>query len=1004
MPRFSICIPTYNNAAYLPSCLKSVLDQDYKDLEVIVINDGSTDGTSGVLSEFTARDQRVVVVDRDENLGLHLTRREAVEHAVGEYVVFLDSDDEFIPGFLSKLNVALDENPVDLLHFGIEVVDCGVGEREARDFEKFVNALVEPLSCDQITHAVFSSSTGGYRQDWRVTQRAISTPLLKRAFDVMTVSDLGRAEDAYESFVILAMADHAVTRNDIIGLRYCYGRGVNSGDPLTPEQFSEDAAEFWSSILAIDAFAETQNSSSLIECALGARHKLFDLLFNDWLYRVSDNEKVDAANFAAEVSSRLECAVQLMRLVRDKAYGLWERGDILSEDEPLLSWFDAAQQLAGNEGACSNRFQEFFHAAKDHIDDLRRQSRIAEYEKQDIRIFVSTHKRVDLFDSLILQPVQVGCALRDYRYDWALHDDEGENISTLNAMYCELTTQYWAWKNVDAPYVGFCHYRRYFDFSPEKHMENSFGEIMDGRIDSVTQSKYHLDDDSIRVALAGADIVTTVVQDIRSYMGPLATLRSQYGAADHLHVEDLDRVIDILKKNHPEYSEDADRFLSGHNACFCNMFVMRREIFNEYCEWLFPLLREFVDTTDMSRYSREGVRTPGHLSERLLNIFLLHQQRVHPEWNVKRLQCVHFEHPDFNPGLKIPIRSNDVRPIIPVVFASDDNYVPMLTTTIYSMLKNASSKYYFDVIVLTRDISAVNQRIMREFVHGFENARLSFCNVSQIIERYQLTTNNPHISVETYYRFLIQDLLPHYDKVLYLDSDLIVEGNVSELFKIDLGDNLLAATHDVDFVANVNLKRGDRFSYAKKILGMEDPYSYFQAGVLVLNTRAMRSECSMEQWLEFASDDRFIYNDQDVLNAHCEGRVIYLDYDWNVMIDCGGRIGNLFPFAPASMFDAFMDSRNHEKIVHYAGCEKPWKQSNCDRSELYWRYARETPFYERLLVQLTSGVPVSRSTGRFSNEPLISPNSRIRRFIDPIAPLGSARRDFAKKVVRKIRG
>ena len=95
-----------------------------------------------------------------------------------------------------------------------------------------------------------------------------------RSFDVMTVSDLGRAEDAYESFVILAMADHAVTRNDIIGLRYCYGRGVNSGDPLTPEQFSEDAAEFWSSILAIDAFAETQNSSSLIENAFQTRRKI----------------------------------------------------------------------------------------------------------------------------------------------------------------------------------------------------------------------------------------------------------------------------------------------------------------------------------------------------------------------------------------------------------------------------------------------------------------------------------------------------------------------------------------------------------------------------------------------------------------------------------------------------------------------------------------------------------------------------------------------------------
>lgn len=1005
MPRFSICIPTYNNAEYLPSCVKSVLEQDFEDLEVIVINDGSTDETSKVLSELSPLDQRMVVINRTENLGLHLTRRESLDHVTGEYVVFLDSDDEFTPGFLSRLNDVLNENPVDLLHFGIEVMDCGIGEREANEFEKFVNAPIEPLTGNQILHAVFSPNVGGYRQDWRATQRVFSTSLLKRAFNVMVTSDLGRAEDAYESFVTLSMAAHAITRNDIVGLRYCYGRGVNSSDSLNPEQFAEDASEFWSSVQAIESYADAQKSPFLSECALGARHKLFDLLFNDWLHRVDDNEKVNAACLAATKTSNLECAVQLMRLSRDAAYGLWESGGIPSEDEPFLTWFDVAQTLAGNDGANSQQYQAFYCAAKDHIDNLRRRARTTEYEKQDIRIFVSTHKRVDLFDSLILQPVQVGCALRDFRYDWALHDDEGENISSQNAMYCELTTQYWAWKNVDASYIGFCHYRRYFDFSPENHRENSFGEVMDGRINSVAQSKYCLDDDSIRAALDGVDIVTTVVQDIRSYMGPLATLRSQYAAADHLYVEDLDRVVEIMKKHHPDYAEDADKFLSGHDGCFCNMFVMRRNIFNEYCEWLFPLLKEFVDVTDMSRYSREGVRTPGHLSERLLNIFLLHQQRVHPDWKIKRLQCVHFEQPDYNPGLKMPVRLDDVRPIIPVVFASDNNYVPMLTTTIYSMLKNVSADYYLDIIVLTRDISAENQRTMREFVAGFENASLSFFDVSQVIERYQLTTNNPHISVETYYRFLIQDLLPHYDKVLYLDSDLIVEGDVSELFTIDLGDNLLAAAHDVDFVANVNLKNGNRLSYAKNILGMKDPYGYFQAGVLVLNTRAMRAECTMEQWLEFASDDRFIYNDQDVLNAHCEGRVTYLDYDWNVMIDCGGRIGNLFPYAPAEMFNAFLDSRLHEKIVHYAGCEKPWKQADCDRSELYWRYAREMPFYERLLFQqTTSGALASRSTGRSNNVPLISPNSRLRRLIDPIAPLGSARREFAKKLIRKVRG
>lgn len=139
--------------------------------------------------------------------------------------------------------------------------------------------------------------------------------------------------------------------------------------------------------------------------------------------------------------------------------------------------------------------------------------------------------------------------------------------------------------------------------------------------------------------------------------------------------------------------------------------------------------------------------------------------------------------------------------------------------------------------------------------------------------RHDLSTNNPHISVETYYRFLIQEILPDYDKVLYLDSDLIIQGDISELYSVDLGNNLLAAAHDIDFLGNLNMKDGKRLTYAKKVLGMKNPYDYFQAGVLVLNTAEMRQLYSIETWLDYASDDRFIYNDQDVLNAHCEGRV-----------------------------------------------------------------------------------------------------------------------------------
>lgn len=1001
MPRFSICVSSYNDAEFLPACIGSVLNQSFSDFELIIVDDGSPDDTASIINSYAMRDARIVPIIKQVNEGVHLGRKSAVAKCSGDLVILLDSDDELgDPLFLEKLNEYSLAHPADIYHFGIEVINAGVSDQERNDFEAYVNRDIEPLYGSDIVNAAFSADAG-YRQDWRITQRAYESAYFKRVYENMTSDRMGRAQDGYECFVALAEADSQLTCNNIVGLKYYLGRGVNSGTQISTGSFVKSAKGFWSSVSHMREYCKGFDRFNLSSSFNGGKLKLMDLLFNDWIVRVNDSDKLAAARGAAEVCGGVEVATQLMRLARDNAYSHWVDGTEL--DDCAIAWYHEAKLLAGGEYFTSQELIDFGCAAKLHIDEVSERSFRRRSEEQDVRIFVSTHKNVDLFDSAVFQPVQVGCASHNNLYRWAFHDHEGNNISTLNPMYCELTTQYWAWKNTDSQYVGFCHYRRYFDFTPERHSENIYGEIMDTYIDSKSQAKYHLDDKSVANYVKQYDVITTERKDIRPYCGQSATLRKQYDLADKLYVEDLDKVVEILGKQHPEFLEDAQAFLKGHVGRFCNMFIMKRDIFNDYCAWLFPILEEFVATTDMSHYSKEGVRTPGHLAERLLNIYLLHHERVGSNWKMAELQCVHFANPDYHDELGLPSLGYDKRPIIPVVFASDNNYVPMLTTTVYSALKNASRDYRYDVIVLHRDINGANQASMRDFFSQFDNAAIRFCDVSPIVDQYELSTNNPHISVETYYRFLIQKLLPYYNKVLYLDSDLIVEGDIAELYSSDLGDNLLAAVRDIDFLGNVNMKNGDRLKYARKVLGMKNPYDYFQAGVLLLNTEEMRRLHSIEEWLEFASDDRFIYNDQDVLNAYCEGRVTWLDYDWNVMIDCGGRIANVFSFAPHEVFDAFNDSRRHERIVHYAGFEKPWKFAYCDRSQLYWKYARDTPFYEKLLASLMgSGAPVD--TPLVMHEKAVSETSPLRKIVDPLCPIGSARREVLKSIGRAVQG
>lgn len=611
-------------------------------------------------------------------------------------------------------------------------------------------------------------------------------------------------------------------------------------------------------------------------------------------------------------------------------------------------------------------------------------------DSRPVRVLVSTHKPAASFDCAALEPIQVGAALASQRLPGMLHDDEGDNRSSQNKLLCELTAQYWAWRNVDSEYVGFCHYRRYFNFSGQRYPENPWGEVIEPRLTPKAQEKYGLTAEAIEAAVEGWDVLHSPIQDLAAMPGDFSTPLEQYAAAPKLRVEDLELCGRVVKELHPDYAEDVDAYLSGPSSCFCNMYVMRTELFRAYASWLFPILDRCMDEIDLSHTSVETLRTPGHLAERLFNIWLVHQKLVNPQLKAKELQVVHFE--DTEPPAVVephPPGSSAV----PVVFAANDAYVPMVSTALVSVLEHASRDRAYDLFVLHQDVSPENQRAVEELVARYPQARLRFIDVSGLVESHSLTTNNPHISAETYYRFLIQDLLP-YDKALYLDSDLVVRADVAELFDQDVDGKLLGAVLDTDFLGNLNHKDGERLAYNRGVLGMKDPYGYFQAGVLVMNLAEMRQFMSLEEWLQVASNPDYIYNDQDALNACCEGRVAYLDQRWNVMNDFANRVEGVFSFAPAEVYEGYLQARRDPWVVHYAGPEKPWNSPSCDLARYYWEAARVTPQYEAQLVTL-SQAGESRLL-KAVRRPRAAVSQAVRSVVDPLLPVGSPQREFVK--------
>lgn len=262
---------------------------------------------------------------------------------------------------------------------------------------------------------------------------------------------------------------------------------------------------------------------------------------------------------------------------------------------------------------------------------------------------------------------------------------------------------------------------------------------------------------------------------------------------------------------------------------------------------------------------------------------------------------------------------------IPIFFSTDDNYVPFLDVAVSSLISNASRDYNYRIIVLNTGLCEDSiKKVKQNERDGFT---IEFFDISEHIESIKSHFKNVyHFSVVTYYRLFIASLFPQYDKILYLDSDLVVLGDVSELYNTPLGENILGAVSDT-YVKNTPEFR----TYAQKAIGVS-PDDYFNAGVLVINLNEFRKNNIEEKFTRLVTEHNFdlLDPDQAYLNFLCNGKVYKLQNGWNKVpapTACEGK----------------------KNIVHYALYKKPWQYDDVIDGEHFWRFAKNSPFYSEIL-------------------------------------------------------
>lgn len=265
------------------------------------------------------------------------------------------------------------------------------------------------------------------------------------------------------------------------------------------------------------------------------------------------------------------------------------------------------------------------------------------------------------------------------------------------------------------------------------------------------------------------------------------------------------------------------------------------------------------------------------------------------------------------------------------IFATDDNYWMHTYVAIHSLICNNSSSE-IEIYVLCESVNAEFQKNIGELKLINENASVKFIVLNEALEKIENFKVCHHITKATYYRFFIEKLFPNdVDKLVYLDSDIIVNSSLSELCNVDLQHHLLAAVPQVNTEENITR------------LGLPPGSKYFNAGVLVINLKKWREHNVSHKLMQYSEENQDIieWGDQDCLNAVASGQWLELPKEFNFY---HGFINNNF------------DEHRHIKpsIIHYSGRNKPWRyRGTHPYKKLYWDYLRQTPYRSYVPSDLT---------------------------------------------------
>ena len=296
---------------------------------------------------------------------------------------------------------------------------------------------------------------------------------------------------------------------------------------------------------------------------------------------------------------------------------------------------------------------------------------------------------------------------------------------------------------------------------------------------------------------------------------------------------------------------------------------------------------------------------------------------------------------------------------VPIMLATDENYTPQTGITIVSALENRTYDVKYTFFVFTAN--EFSKETIQKFKQIESQYKKCSINILKMDENLFLDVkmNISHITYPTFFRLVAASKLPQYKKIIYLDSDIVVEQDLCSFFSTNMDEYAIAGVKG----ASYHWPADGNKNYCEQN-GLPAIDQYVNAGVLLFNLSYIRTNKMEEEFIRL-SKLGLRSQDQDVINRACYGHILHLPYKYNCMVA-------KYEKTPEQLLKIFTQKEINEAnncpiITHYAAELKPWADLSCALADRWWKYAKISPYYYEIIDKYHSKLLNSGVRTRFSN-------------------------------------